>query len=88
MPLERFAQGLAGLGVHRRRVLSPLPETRRLPSRAEGDAENIAFMALERLPDRLAGLGVPQAQGLVHTAGDDAGAIRLKATLETQFSWP
>ena len=60
---------------HTRTVSSALPETMRLPVRAERHTEHQAGVAGQRRADRLPGGRVPHPHRLVAAAGDDPLAV-------------
>ena len=57
---------------HNRTVLSSLPEARRCPSGLNATPYTAPLVAGQRIADGCAGVGVPQPDGFVVAAGDDA----------------
>ena len=70
-PVSGAPTGWPVSAFHSRRVLSLLPETMRCPSGLNATLHTSAVWPVSSA-DGLAGVGVPQPQGVVGAAGDDA----------------
>ena len=87
-PLSGSPIGLPLSASQTRAVLSEDAVTMRLPSGLNAALITQSLMAFERLADRLAGLGVPDARRLVRRRGDDALAVGAERRAPHSASWP
>jgi hypothetical protein len=75
MAHERWAKGMAALGIPESHGLVIARRGEALAVGAEGDATNGALMPRERCAERLAALGLPEPHGLVETRRGQALAV-------------